>query len=320
MNMQKGFVKAFIFIIILIIIAGGFYFIFYNKKIVTLQINPVGLSDSSKYNSYTSYTGVFSIKYPTTWLPSSFNPYYEFLALISKPFDERKISISFFITLDKDGILLNELKKDESFTQVGGSFNKIDGYLTDTYQGQNGKFYVINLGQYDKTPASIITGLIISSGNPTEQEYAKLLKDVENVVKSITIDKNKIQEMVKRANTAQNEAHVKGSDAVIKANLNNARAMAELYYDKTKSYSGFCKSEDYSKIADAIKKVSPATIVCRDSKESYVFSSPLVTGGFFCVDSTGMATNSKAMNTENACERINNLDTKTPPPPPLLPL
>lgn len=299
-NIQKGSVKVLLLIIAILIIVGGFYFVFYNKTV-----------QKENLESYTSPTGLFSLKYPATWIKSPFglNGLSNFAALI--PLKDKENQILFTATLNVNNEIFDSLHVglNKAFTKE--SFGKISGYLTDVYTSQNSpgntvysKIYVIDLGQYQKMPVNIIA-TVVSITKLEKSDRYKIEKEADAVIKTIIIDANKIEGSVQIQKNTVNEARIKGKNAAIKANMNNMRVQAELYYDNHKviSYSGFCKSEEYSKIADEVIKITQTTMVCRDKKEDYVVSSPLVDGGFFCVDSSGVATNTKAMDTKNACEK-----------------
>jgi len=304
---QKGSVKAILAIIIaLLIVGGGFYFVFY-KKIITIRINSL--------ESFTSSMGLFSIKYPTTWIPlrNVFNDSSGFMVEIPSGANSR---VAFFVIQDIGGTGLDSLNI-KPLIKTKELFGKIDGYSTNTYTSETrpgSKFYVINIEPYEKTPVSIIAGVYM---NPkldiTDSKYSKILDEVERAVRSITINKNKTQIL----KTIIDSDRVKAENSVIKANLNNMRASAELYYDNNKdSYSGFCKSE-YLKGVKEVESVTQTPLICRDSKEDYVISSALVDGGSWCVDSRGVSTDTKAMDTENSC--VTEQNNKTYPPAPALP-
>lgn len=301
---KKGYVKILLLIIILLIVGGGFYFVFY-KKAITIQINSLG---PNNFNSYTSPDGLFSLKYPATWIPSQGNIFggrVGFTSII--PSSDNDSPIAFFVMPDMSG---NTLNTAGGFIKKG-PFYKIDGYLTDEYIQKNaprgGVIYVINVGQYETMPINIIAGFMTrrEKSKLTESEYSKISSEVEKVVRSITINKDKIQDVAQIQKNALDEARNKGNNAAIKATLSNMRAMAELYYDKDRrnSYSGFCKSEKYLKEAKSVEGKAQVPMVCRDAKENYVISSTLIDEGFFCVDSGGTAKNTKAMDTKNACAK-----------------
>jgi type IV pilus assembly protein PilA len=81
-----------------------------------------------------------------------------------------------------------------------------------------------------------------------------------------------------------NTARGKGADAAIKANLANARAQAELFYDNAgASYAGVCVGA--SGIATAVEA---AGATCLDSVDGWTATAVLDDGAtYFCVDSTG---------------------------------
>ncbi|MEX0913214.1 MAG: type II secretion system protein [Candidatus Paceibacterota bacterium] len=82
-----------------------------------------------------------------------------------------------------------------------------------------------------------------------------------------------------------NSARDKGEDAAVKANLNNARAQAAIYYDDNdRSYAGLCESTNDGNIAQFIGTNGD----CNDGASFWVAAEDL-TEGYYCVDSTGSA-------------------------------
>ena len=91
-----------------------------------------------------------------------------------------------------------------------------------------------------------------------------------------------------------NSARSKGSDASIKANLNNARAQAELYYDdNSNSYSGVCAAADgiLNQYSAAAAANGTGADDCNDNATAWAAHAQLVsdTTQYYCVDSTGVA-------------------------------
>lgn len=102
-------------------------------------------------------------------------------------------------------------------------------------------------------------------------------------------------------NTARN----KGADAKIKAELANARAQAELYYDSQSpnTYAGVCTSGATNGILPLITSAAGTAGTtagadaatgtagtCNDAPATgtgWAAEIPLKTGGFYCVDNTG---------------------------------
>lgn len=105
-----------------------------------------------------------------------------------------------------------------------------------------------------------------------------------------------------------NSARNKGADANIKQNLANVRAQGAIYFDDEGTYLGICEDVTVvSQIASAQSAVgsSSAAVICSDAAEAYAVSSPLKTGGYWCVDSTGVAKAEAAQITEDtdfACQ------------------
>ncbi len=105
-----------------------------------------------------------------------------------------------------------------------------------------------------------------------------------------------------------NTARTKGADAAVKANLSNARAEAELFYDTAGTYDLVCAATGTNVIGDSVlaawkakngststftaadATVATATVpVCHDSSTGWAAQVPLNTGVSFCVDNTGAA-------------------------------
>lgn len=133
-------------------------------------------------------------------------------------------------------------------------------------------------------------------------------------------------------NTARN----KGNDAAIKANLSEARAQAELFYDaNNNSYMGtaggatdVCASAATGTSTGGVKGIytavlaaaqayglssvnttaatpgTTATATCHSSATAWGAETPLKAGGMYCVDSTGFAgttTTTTLGNADAAC-------------------
>jgi prepilin-type N-terminal cleavage/methylation domain-containing protein len=82
-----------------------------------------------------------------------------------------------------------------------------------------------------------------------------------------------------------NTARGKGADAAVKANLANARAQAELFYDNQtpNTYTGVCGATG---IASAVDAVSGACGVSADG-DQWAATGQLEDDSYFCVDVTG---------------------------------
>jgi prepilin-type N-terminal cleavage/methylation domain-containing protein len=106
-----------------------------------------------------------------------------------------------------------------------------------------------------------------------------------------------------------NQARGKGADAAVKANLNNMRAQAELFYDGNgvNGYLGVCADPNFTKAMTSAHNASGASTndstafataelstngACQASTAVWAMQYPLKgAGGYWCVDSGG---NSKA--------------------------
>ncbi|MFW5879648.1 MAG: type IV pilin protein [bacterium] len=84
-----------------------------------------------------------------------------------------------------------------------------------------------------------------------------------------------------------NSAREKGEDARVKANLANARAQAELYYngDGNNSYDGVCDE------LESFQDDPDGDTQCGNTATGWAIAEPLSDDtNFFCVDYTGNAT------------------------------
>lgn len=97
-------------------------------------------------------------------------------------------------------------------------------------------------------------------------------------------------------NTARN----KGADAAIKANLANARAQAELFYDTASIYTALCADTKFLSFVTAANAAAGGTYTagnatagsatvstCHDAAGAWAASTPTKAGTGWCVDSTG---------------------------------
>lgn len=90
-----------------------------------------------------------------------------------------------------------------------------------------------------------------------------------------------------------NDAREIGSDAAIKANINNARATAALYYDNyNNTYEGVCnESEGISSAVESAESSGSKQVVCNDAPSSWAVSAQIVSDPtqYYCADSLGFA-------------------------------
>lgn len=106
-----------------------------------------------------------------------------------------------------------------------------------------------------------------------------------------------------------NSARSKGADAAIKANLANARAQAELFYDAGSTYTGVCAAGTGT-IATMIAQAgttSGTTPVCNAIATAWAASVQLksVASSYYCVDSSGASkTVTTALGTNTVCPSV----------------
>lgn len=88
-------------------------------------------------------------------------------------------------------------------------------------------------------------------------------------------------------NTARN----KGADAAIKAQVNNMRAQAEIFYDIGQTYTGLCGNAQIVLLMAGVTKAGGTPLCSASVSAAYRVSSVLKanTAEYYCADSTGFA-------------------------------
>ena len=89
-----------------------------------------------------------------------------------------------------------------------------------------------------------------------------------------------------------NTAREKGTDAAVQSSVNNVRAQAEIFgsqVDGSVSYDGLCTDTNVDQITDDITAKVSAPYCAENDDDEWVYAAPLMTGGYICVDSTGVS-------------------------------
>ncbi len=110
-----------------------------------------------------------------------------------------------------------------------------------------------------------------------------------------------IKSMEEDENNPLGQAKLKANSASISSSLSSARAESEIYFDQSYSYSGLCLSRKITEIKNSLSLENPKDFVCLADKNNYAISAKLPTGGYFCVDSTGVAKNTTKVHTKTEC-------------------
>lgn len=108
-----------------------------------------------------------------------------------------------------------------------------------------------------------------------------------------------------------NSARIKGADAAVKSYSFTVKARGLLYQEDNGTYKGFCNNKE---VIDILQKMSIAAIqnmsgyVCNDSDKEWAVSSPLKSGGYWCVDSSENKPNgvAKSIGTNTSCVGLPN--------------
>ena len=101
-----------------------------------------------------------------------------------------------------------------------------------------------------------------------------------------------------------NTARAKGADSAIKANLNNARAQAMLFYDDNSSlFTDVCTGAGgIGQFKTGATSAGSADVNCAHATSTWALEAQLKsdTAKYFCTDSTGVATTTGTSVTDGA--------------------
>ncbi len=217
-------------------------------------------------------------------------------------------SYHFAFDLDREGIrsylesikkYINEIgKNDSSLTAFDPtSFSKELDNVKD-FKGE------IWIGRSDK----LIHKIVLNFGvlpDPAKTEQVKItvvaiMSDWNEPVSIIApAEHMNLQELIAKA---LGEAREKGKEAEIKANLSAMRAQAELFYDSTSTYKGFCLSKELINARTSIENAGGTEFVCKNIMEAYAIGTKFPQdSGYWCVDSTGVSRSTTTLPSSTAC-------------------
>ena len=96
-----------------------------------------------------------------------------------------------------------------------------------------------------------------------------------------------------------NSARNKGTDAAIKAELNNLRPAVELHYDGNgaNGYANWSTSTGVAPILSGLSSKTTVTTNTVTATSTWAASAALKSGGFHCVDYTGVSTTTASAGT-----------------------
>lgn len=185
---------------------------------------------------------------------------------------------------DINNVWFNSSIKTPTLTSQKSSLGNIDAYPVYKYSPSKSSLndysatYVIDLGNYNNTNLSIVFTVI------TNEQGPNLADQIEKIVKSFIINKNNIASAIKVMSAKLVENQNYSNDIFVRENIKKILAPAEVYYEKSNSYTGFCKSNEYINATKDI--VKPTILNCKDSTDAYSVMAP-ISSGYWCVDSTG---------------------------------
>ncbi len=182
----------------------------------------------------------------------------------------------------------------------------LTGFYTYSKSGSNYELMVSLIAKDNSGNASSISIVYLGRNGNFSQETAK------SIVDSLNIDSNKLKPyldhqlsiksgaiQLKVSDLSPTNNPQTDNDVIVKSRLSMARNGAELYYNNSNSYSGYCATDkNYKDIKDS---VAPVNLGCKDNSAAYAISAPIKIGGYWCVDSTGYQGTTKSLNTTTAC-------------------
>ena len=86
-----------------------------------------------------------------------------------------------------------------------------------------------------------------------------------------------------------NTARTKGNDAAVQSDLSTIQTQAEIFYGTGNTYTGLCTEGTVAKAITGANTASGGATVCQVAANgsAYAVESPLASGNYWCVDSTG---------------------------------
>jgi hypothetical protein len=313
-NLQKGFVVPLLLVIIVVLVVGGGVY-FYSKNIQTHEVSqtPKTIADNNtesvtttssslKTSDWQLYKDIkfgLSFKYPKDWAVTSHG------GVTAMKVDARlsiqNKNITKYLDIDFDDKPTNSFTVSKNLISTAPI--SIAGYTAETYAvpefaiGKNNTpiptgnktiIYRIKLGKYSGYDVTI------SMSTSANGASLKVSDDIMQVIKSISIDKNILEKTLSAVHSEQGA----GIDDSVKFSLTNARTEAEVYWDKSESYAGFCaQNETIKNVKISYPK---ANIICKDSQYAYALSYAMI-NGFWCIDSQGYIGNAKSLNIQTQC-------------------
>ncbi|OGI71585.1 hypothetical protein A3B84_02120 [Candidatus Nomurabacteria bacterium RIFCSPHIGHO2_02_FULL_35_13] len=269
-----------------------------DTQTVTQTEQPDNINQNSSLSIYNDPNGLYSFSYPkeaeieynSSGIPSVY--------MRIRQWDSYPI---IYILPDINDTMFSSIFTDKN-KYTKSSFGSISTYpsykYTDLSKDPSDVYsvtYVIDLGSYNNTKLSILFNLL------SDTYILKEAEKIEEIVKSLVINKNNIVSMTNtllvKLNAMQKMQKELGDNG-IKDDLNNIRVSAEVYYNKSNSYAGFCASSDYENAKKGFTQ--PVTLSCKDSVTAFA-SSVVLSTGYWCVDNLGYSGTSKSLNTGPTC-------------------
>lgn len=215
-----------------------------------------------------------------------------------------KLAYHFYFDLDKKGITeylnqaesyIHEVGKNDSrlssFDAASGikQLETIQNFVGEAWIGKTDKllaktdikFSVVTMNNNEASTTKVsIIGIFDKWNEPVTVAAPESSKTLDEIMKDMIADIEDGTSSDPLIQASFDAADAKAEEAKLKSMVTNTRASAELYYDKSKSYSGFCDSKEYQKASE---------ITCVSSKTGFFAITPQSNGKFFCADATGFA-------------------------------
>lgn len=144
----------------------------------------------------------------------------------------------------------------------------------------------------------VISGYFFLQKNRNQNELAKIRQNLpESVNKGIDEDLKFKGEMKATTGSLQDDsnvnnaivkANIAGSDAALKASLNNFLIQSKIYFDTSKNYTGFCTDSSNKTLFESVKEYG-GSYECNATLTSFTIRSKSVktSSMYYCVDAKG---------------------------------
>ena len=209
-------------------------------------------------------------------------------------------SRQYTVTVNKDRLTEFIANKEKEFSAnvpmagVADSQSVVDSLKSATFDP-----VIVTIGLFDHSLKKIAGGVKVSANRPANSMLPATKGSLSFVITyrdingPITVAKpNNAISLMEYVKKAMQEAKNKSMATAIKSRLSSVRAVAEIYYDKKKSYTNLCiKDSTVTAILKSIEEESDQKPTCRSNSKTFLSASAFASSSLaaWCVDSTGFS-------------------------------